>query len=444
MFLLILIIASIPVFFYKLSQSSLNNWDEAWYAEIAKQIGISGDFLVMRFGGKVFTDHPPAGFWIISIFQSIFGVNEFGSRVGGAIFGVICILGVYFLGKKLFSSTVGFCASIAILSAPWFVLRARSGNLDVFLVAFFVWSIYFAFLSIENKKYLSHLSIVLSLLFLSKTMVPFAIIPSLILIFHGSRVKVKHLARPIAFFFVFTLPWVIANFFAKPDFIARYLKIGLPGVKRTTAPIDNIAYVKEYLHNGIGKFFWPGILGAIGGALTFKKKFLVLFVLVVSLVLPFVFSEKGHIWHMIPIYPFLLLLLFGFGSFIGKKILKFSLFVNLGLIAFTLWIFIPQARANWYNFIDIPGYISDEAILSTKAGEYTEPLFIDGDFVPVATFYSNKVSVKKVLIPLPEFFENSKEFLLITHENKIKREVDSALYEVIAKDRDKVLVISLP
>lgn len=440
MYILILVLLSIPIFFHNLSASSLSSWDEAWYAEISKQIINSGDFLVMRFGDKVFTDHPPAGFWIISIFQSIFGVNEFGSRVGSALFGILCILGIYLIGKKLFSKTAGFCAALAMLSAPWFVTRARSGNLDVFLVTFFVFTIYFALKANENKKYLPHLSIALALLFLTKTMVPFTVLPAVVLIFIGNKkIRLKDLIRPFSFFFVLVLPWVFANLAAKPDFVQRYFKIGLPGVKTETSIEENIRYVKEYLHNGIGKWFWPGILGALGGAFTFKKKFFVLILMVVSLVLPFAFSEKGHIWHMIPIYPFLLLLLFGFGDYIGKKILRFSLFVNIGMIVFTLWLFIPQARANWYNFIDIPGYISDEAILSRAASELPEDLFIDGDFIPAATFYSNKTA-KNAHGNLQEFFDKNNEFLLITKEDRLKAEVTEGEYEIIKKDRDKVLV----
>lgn len=440
MYILILLLISAPIFFHRLAESSLTNWDEAWYAEIAKQIVLTGDFLVMRFGGNVFTDHPPAGFWFIAISQSIFGINELGTRVSGAVFGMICILGVYLLGKRLFSKTVGFCASLAMLSAPWFVLRARSGNLDVFLVTFFVWSIYLAFKATSEKKYLSHLSVSLALLFLSKTMIPFTILPALFLILYGDReIKIKDYFRPVGFFLAFTLPWVVLNFFAKPDFIQRYFKIGLPGVKTDNNPLENIDYVSNYLHYGIGKFFWPGVIGAIGGFVTLQKRFVVLFIMIITLLVPFVFSEKSHIWHMIPIYPFMFLLLFGFGEWIGKKILRFRLIVNVGMVAFTLLIFVPQARANWYNFIDTPAYISDEAILSKKAGEYEEPLFIDGDFVPVATFYSSKI-VKNARGNLQEFFDANDNFLLITKEERLISEVKDD-YEVIARDRDKVLIV---
>lgn len=112
------------------------------------------------------------------------------------------------------------------------------------------------------------------------------------------------------------------------------------------------------------------------------------------------------------------------------------------MIVFTLWLFIPQARANWYNFIDIPGYISDEAILSRAASELPGDLFIDGDFIPAATFYSNKTA-KNAHGNLQEFFDKNNEFLLITKEDRLKAEVEEREYEIIKKDRDKVLVRAL-
>jgi 4-amino-4-deoxy-L-arabinose transferase len=90
--ILILLIALTPFFFFKLGQTSLYSFDEAWYAEIAKQISLSKSFMVMHFNNQVFTDHPPAGFWLIALGQQLFGVNEFGSRIMSASFGLFGLL----------------------------------------------------------------------------------------------------------------------------------------------------------------------------------------------------------------------------------------------------------------------------------------------------------------------------------------------------------------
>ena len=441
MYLIILTLIGLPFFFYKLGQSSLTNWDEAWYAEIAKQIGKSGDIFIMHFNGSIFTDHPPAGFWLIRFSQLLFGTNAFGSMAISAFFGLLGVIGVYLLGKKLFTKTVGFVAAIALLSAPWFLFRARSANLDVFLTTFFIYTIYFAVLANEQKKYLTHFFVTLTFLFLTKTMVPFTVLPALLIVFLGNKeIKGEDVPKPLLFFAILTGGWVLSNRGVKPDFLDRYFMIGLPGVKAEPNYLANIKLVKEYIHNGIGKWFWPGLIGVLGGIFTFQKRFLILSIISLSLALPFIFSERGHIWHMIPIYPFLLLSLFGLGYVILRKFLRIKILINLVLLGFCLFFFIPLARANWYNFVDIPAYISDEEILSTEARKYMEPLFIDDDFIPAAVFYSDK-DVKKVDVTLQEFFEKNDKFLLITKEERILNSgVNGDKYEILKKDRDKVLI----
>jgi 4-amino-4-deoxy-L-arabinose transferase-like glycosyltransferase len=125
-----------PLYFYKLGQSSLVSWDEAWYGAIARNIIHSGNLMVMSWNGAVYSDHPPAGFWIIALTESIFGVNEFGVRVGSAIFGIVGLYLVYLLGRDLFSRTVGFASALALSSTYWYISRSRSGNLDIFLTVF--------------------------------------------------------------------------------------------------------------------------------------------------------------------------------------------------------------------------------------------------------------------------------------------------------------------
>ena len=43
--ILLLFLPLLPLFFYKLGQSSLTSYDEAWYGSIAKQIIQNGDLI---------------------------------------------------------------------------------------------------------------------------------------------------------------------------------------------------------------------------------------------------------------------------------------------------------------------------------------------------------------------------------------------------------------
>lgn len=395
-FLIILILGTVPLFFYKLGQSSLVSWDEAWYAGIARNIIKSGDFLRLSWVGAPFFDHPPAGLWWIALSFKILGITSFSARFPSAVFGLSTLVATYFLGRELFGRWVGFSAALALTSAPWFLFRARSGNLDIFLTFFFVLSIFLAIKSLDNKKYFLPLGISLSLLFLTKTLVPLAVTAPLIIIYWNRKIDRKSVIRAAAIFISIVGIWFIAQITRSTWFIERYFQIGLPGISGTTSYRENFQLVKDYIHIGIGKWFWPSVLALVGSLFIRKRSFYILPVFCLVFTIPFLLSHKTQIWHLIPLYPFLLISLFGFGFSVINKLTKKNIIAAAAILAIAVYFSFIQTRNNWYQFINIPAFISDEQTLSEEAGKYPEPLYIDGDFVPAAVFYSGKDVVRQV------------------------------------------------
>ncbi len=454
-----------PLFFYKLGQSSLTSFDEAWYADIARNILKRGDPISLFWNGRIFLDHPPGGFWLTAISYLLFGVSEFSARFSSAFFGLLTLVFTYLLGKKIFNKVVGFTSAIALSSSPWFMFRARSGNLDVPLTLFFVATIYLTVKSIENKNFLIPFSLSLSFLFLIKTAVPFTILPTVLFIFLTSKkLKMSDIKKPLLIFVIFIGWWFLYQFLSQPGFLRHYFKIGLPGVGVKTSFVDNLKLMKEYLHNGIGKWFWPAIASIVLGTLTFQRRFWIFSILFFSFFTPFLLSEKGHIWQLIPLHPFLILALFGYSWFFldktveilitvfrkfGKKYQSITKVLNtlkapaisISLLVISFYYSFIQGKRNWYEFIDIPAFVSDEAILSKEAGKYTENFYIDGDFVPTAVFYSGKVVKQIQNDELKGLFGKDEPFLVITYKWRLDRMgISEAKYEIIKADRDKILI----
>lgn len=440
-----------PLYFYKLGESSLSSWDEAWYASIARNILENGNMMILSWNGSPYLDHPPVGFWIIAFFQSIFGFNEYGTRVGSVVFGILGLLFIYLLGREMFSRTVGLVSSLALSSAYWYLFRARSGNLDIFLTVFFIICFYFAIKSINNKKFLFPFFIVLALLMLTKSLIPFTIIPALIILFF-KRISFKELLKPFGIFLLIIFLWVLIQMAYSPAVFFRFLQIGTPGFAEKNDYFLNFKQIKEYLHNGIGKWFWPGVLGVLAGPLTKNRNLLVISIFCLTFFLPFIFSNKGHIWHLIPLYPFLILSFFGFlkilsdfmiEKFIKRNIQTLNKLSMLGMILISLYFSHTQIRRAWYEFIDIPTFVTDEEILSAKAGEVPYAFYIDGsDFRPTAVFYSHKNVTLLKDEGFKQLMEGEKDFALITNISRLDElKIPVNKYKIIASDRDKVLIV---
>ncbi len=429
--------------FNLLSKVSLSSWDEAWYGVISKNIVKSGNFLSLTFNNKPFYDHPPFAFWLQAISMKLFGISEFSVRLPSFILGLGTIFVLYLLGKNLFSKTAGFFSGLALLTAPWFLTRSLSGNLDIPLTFFFVLSFYFGIKAREDYKFLNYLAVSLAFLFLIKSLVPFTILPVVIYIL-WRKVKIKQLILPIILFLIITAPWFVVNMINNPDLIHRYLSIGYPGNKTSAGFIQNIFLTKTYLHNGIGNIFIYGFLALVSGLLFLRKRYFPLAVFIATFLFPFTFSNKGHIWHLIPLYPFWILSFFGILEIILNKLKIKGVFRFLTMSVIFILILFSQIKRNWYEIINVPTYISDLEILSTKSREYNYPLLLDDDAVPEVLFYSGKDSVERTYGrgDLRNKFNQANQFLLITRDWRLDEEsIMSNEYTVITKDRDKVLIL---
>lgn len=440
---ILFLLLTLPLFFYKLGQSSLVSFDEAWYGDIGRNIIKTGDPINLKWNGQNYIDHPPAGFWLIALSEKLLGVSEFSVRLAPALTGFLTVIFLYFLGKQFFNRWVGFSSGVVLTSATWFLYRARSGNLDSILTFFFILTLYLATRANNSKKFLIPFLISLGFLILSKTLVPFTIIPALLVIFWQNKMyNIKDVFLPLVCLILVIGYWFCSQTFNHVHFFERYFSVGLPGVKVETSVLDNLKLMKEYLHNGVGKWFWPGTISLILGPFFRQKRFLILTVFSISFFAPFLFSSKGHIWHLIPLHPILILAFFGFSFTFIEKATKKKIWAVIFILLFGGYYFFYQARQNWYQFIDIPAFISDEAILSKEAGRYPQKFYIDGDFGPTAVFYSQKrvqqISVGE-LIPL---FKKEEEFLLITNEWRLDdAKIPEDKYKILKKDRDRILIL---
>ncbi|OBB31080.1 dolichyl-phosphate-mannose--protein mannosyltransferase [Mycolicibacterium peregrinum] len=83
--------------------------------------------------------HPPVGKQLIAIGEALFGYNGLGWRFSGALCGVLIVMLVVRIGRRLSRSTlVGGIAGLLLIADGVSFVSARTALLDVFLVTFVV------------------------------------------------------------------------------------------------------------------------------------------------------------------------------------------------------------------------------------------------------------------------------------------------------------------
>jgi dolichyl-phosphate-mannose--protein O-mannosyl transferase len=89
--------------------------------------------------------HPPVAKYGMVVGMLLFGENSFGWRVGSAAFGVISILGIYYLVLSLTKNKNTALISAFLLSIEGtHIAQSRIAMNDIYMLCFFVWSLYMA------------------------------------------------------------------------------------------------------------------------------------------------------------------------------------------------------------------------------------------------------------------------------------------------------------
>ncbi|MBN2557545.1 MAG: phospholipid carrier-dependent glycosyltransferase [Clostridia bacterium] len=87
--------------------------------------------------------HPPLGKIMILLSYKIFGVNAFGWRFMGTLFGIFMIPLMYIFGKKVFGdSFLAFCCAFLMMFDFMHFVQTRIGTVDGYLVFFIIMMFY--------------------------------------------------------------------------------------------------------------------------------------------------------------------------------------------------------------------------------------------------------------------------------------------------------------
>ena len=98
--------------------------------------------------------HPPLGKIFISLGILLFGMNPFGWRIIGTLFGAAMIPLMYLFGKKLFGkSFYGFCAAFLMMFDFMHFTQTRIATIDVYVTFFVILMYYYMSDFFINKPY---------------------------------------------------------------------------------------------------------------------------------------------------------------------------------------------------------------------------------------------------------------------------------------------------
>ena len=253
-------IASVIIYALFLGSYPLLAPDEARYAEIAREMTSSGQYIIPHLNHVIYFEKPIFFYWVTSFFIKIFGLSEWSIRMGPLCFAVLGNVATYIAGNKLFNRKIGIYSAIILSSSLLYFLLAHFISIDmtvsvllsVSLIAFILG----AHEPHKNKRrvYMWTAAFTAALTVLTKGLIgflfPMMIIGMWVLLLNKWK-EIKNWFIPSSFiiFLIVTIPWHVVAQIKQPDFFNFYI------IKQ-----QFLRYSTLYAHRYAPDYFFIGII----------------------------------------------------------------------------------------------------------------------------------------------------------------------------------------
>jgi 4-amino-4-deoxy-L-arabinose transferase-like glycosyltransferase len=129
--LTLLVLALAIIWFAPLGLRHLVPSDEGRYAEMAREMFVTGDWITPRYNGYKYFEKPPLQTWANALTFAWFGVGEWQARLYTALTGFAGVLLIGFTGKRVFNAMTGFAAAVILATCPYWNLMGHFNALDM-------------------------------------------------------------------------------------------------------------------------------------------------------------------------------------------------------------------------------------------------------------------------------------------------------------------------
>jgi 4-amino-4-deoxy-L-arabinose transferase-like glycosyltransferase len=315
--------------FWQLGEGSLNDWDEATYAQVAHEMAVSGDWATPRWNGVPFRDKPPFVMWLMATSMMITHSTGLAARIPSALAGLFTVGMTVWLGRSLFGIWTGLTAATLLLASSkgWsvnFVLLSRQAMLDVPLTGFMVWALLHFWIGIRRPQHWLFMAIPLGLGVLTKS---FLVLPIVLvcLVFVSllalagqpfSRQHWRYAAGAVTVVFAISLPWhVMQLLLYGHDFFHDYVLIHFMKILKVEGSHkgDWTFYFRMIRRAAPPYWLWiviPALCLSIWAGIRFRDRRILLLVLWIAIPLLFFSLIPTKLpWYIVPIQPALALVI---------------------------------------------------------------------------------------------------------------------------------------
>jgi 4-amino-4-deoxy-L-arabinose transferase-like glycosyltransferase len=130
--------------------------DASQYAEMSREMSVTGSYLQVFELGRDYLDKPPFLFWISSLSIKIFGVNNFAYKFPSFLFSLLAIFSTYKFALLYYKKELALLSALVLASCQAFFLMTNDVRTDTILMGCVIFSIWHLASWLKYSK-ISHL-----------------------------------------------------------------------------------------------------------------------------------------------------------------------------------------------------------------------------------------------------------------------------------------------
>ena len=228
----IVLLFSAALFFFRLGDRSFRNPDEGRYAEIAREMVVSGNWIEPKIYGVDYLKKPALFYWLAAFFFKIFGFNEWAGRSVPAFFGLWGVLATFWFVRKIFNESTAFFSSLILASNFWYLEVGRYLVIDAVFSFFVVSGLYCFYLAAHSPTRKLFYTILfytcVAFSFLAKGILG-VILPGISITLYlwltkkmGVVLRQMRLELGVLIFSLIALPWFVIISLKEPEFLKLF------------------------------------------------------------------------------------------------------------------------------------------------------------------------------------------------------------------------------
>ena len=207
--------------------------DGGRYAEIPREMVVTGNYITPHLNGVKYFEKPPLFYWMQAASIKIFGVNDFAASIVNALMALLCTLCIYFTSRKLYGRLPGVLSSFIFATSGLVFALTRAVTIDVALT-FFLTSSLCSFLlatqlplGFKRSLYLWLMYIFAACAVMTKGLIGMIFLGLIIMIWftifgEWRNLKNYSIISGCFIFLLLTLPWHILVQIKNPEFFHFY------------------------------------------------------------------------------------------------------------------------------------------------------------------------------------------------------------------------------